>query len=105
MQEKEKGSKRLLHRRREALKKCFVILLYVLRSAPPRSLSMRSPAKMCLCPSQQGFEKFEGGIQHMSGFGSEVQQHFLSSDVRLLGKEVTGRWEVGAGVAMCDGPL
>lgn len=90
-----------MHRRRGALKKCFVISLHVLHSSPPCSLSMCSLAKTCLCHWQQSFEKFEGGTQHMSGFGSEVQQHLLWC-FRLLGKVVTGGKTWQCAMALCE---
>lgn len=59
--ERKKRSKRLLHRRRGALKKCFVISPYILHSSPC-SVSMRSPAKTCLCHSDLRWKKVEQGI-------------------------------------------
>lgn len=47
---KKKRSKRLLHRRRGALKKCFVISLYILHSSPPCSVSMCSPSQNLFVP-------------------------------------------------------
>lgn len=87
--ERKKGSKRLLHRRRGALKKCFVISLYILHSSPP-------PRSLSVCSSQNLFVPLTTVLWEVRRWNTAHVWLWLRGTTtpplmfRLLGKAVMG---------------